>query len=161
VEGSVGQVWCEKPSNCQLEYIQHGGLTRLQIDQADAEAGAVTAGLLGATSRRPVCGVYQVRPVTTQGCISRCCWVGREAEGAARRKRYHNSYNRTTIATTSHSPMLHLQLANQGARRETGLAPTHHELPDVNFVVMSMRGAPCAPWYLAGGAVFRDQNGGL
>ena len=76
MEGSVGQVWCEKPSNCQLEYIQHGGLTRLQIDQADAEAGAVTAGLLGATSRRPVCGVYQVRPITTQGCIRMvCCWV--------------------------------------------------------------------------------------
>ena len=24
---SGGQVWCEKPSNCQLEYTQHGGLT--------------------------------------------------------------------------------------------------------------------------------------
>ena len=59
MEGSVGQVWCEKPSNCQSEYIQHGGLTRLQIDQADAEAGAVTAGLLGATSCPPVGGVYQ------------------------------------------------------------------------------------------------------
>ena len=54
--------------------VRNGGLT-LQIDQADAEAGAVTAGLLGATSRRPVCGVYQVRPITTQGCIRMvCCW---------------------------------------------------------------------------------------
>ena len=24
---SGGQVWCEEPSNCQLEYTQHGGLT--------------------------------------------------------------------------------------------------------------------------------------
>ena len=33
--------------------------SHLQIDPADAETGAVTAGLLGATSRPPVCGVYQ------------------------------------------------------------------------------------------------------
>ena len=63
-------MWCEKPSNCQLEYTQHGG-PHLQIDPADAETGAVTAGLLGATSRPPVCGVYKVWPVTTQGGIRR------------------------------------------------------------------------------------------
>jgi len=33
--------------------------SHLQIDWADAETGAVTAGLLGATPRPPVCGVYQ------------------------------------------------------------------------------------------------------
>ena len=36
--------------------------SHLQIDWADAETGAVTAGLLGATSRPPVCGVYQGGP---------------------------------------------------------------------------------------------------
>ena len=45
--------------------------SHLQIDWADAETGAVTAGLLGATPRPPVCGVYQVCPVTTQGGIRR------------------------------------------------------------------------------------------
>ena len=33
--------------------------SHLQIDWADAEIGAVTAGLLSATPRPPVCGVYQ------------------------------------------------------------------------------------------------------
>ena len=67
-----------------------------------------------------------------------------------------------TIAATSHSPMGTCELANQRAGGETSLAPTHHELRSAVGVVMTlMRGATCAPWFLAGGAVFRDQNGGL
>ena len=49
----------EKPFNCQLEYTPPTWWSHLQIDRADAETGAVTAGLLGATPRPPVCGVYQ------------------------------------------------------------------------------------------------------
>jgi len=67
VEGKCG----EKPFNCQLEYSPPTWWSHLQIDRADAETGAITAGLLGATSRPPVCGVYQVCPVTTQGGIRR------------------------------------------------------------------------------------------
>jgi hypothetical protein len=51
-------VWCEKPSFLLLG-VHPTWWSHLQIDQADAEAGAVTAGLLGATSRPPLCGVYQ------------------------------------------------------------------------------------------------------
>ena len=65
-----------------------------------------------------------------------------------------------TIAATSHSPMGTCELANQRAGGETSLAPTHHELR-CHVYMTPMRGAPCAPWYLVGGAVFRDQNGGL
>ena len=53
-----GQVWCEEP--CFLAVGVHPAWwSHLQIDRADAETGAVTAGLLGATPRPPVCGVYQ------------------------------------------------------------------------------------------------------
>ena len=51
-------MWCEKPSFLLLG-VHPTWWSHLQIDQADAEAGAVTAGLLGATSRPPLCGVYQ------------------------------------------------------------------------------------------------------
>jgi hypothetical protein len=77
-------VWCEKPSNCQLEYTQHGGLT---CKSTDAETGAVTAGLLGATSRPPMCGVYQggLSPPLHGMSLGLLSYYGAPASGAARR----------------------------------------------------------------------------
>ena len=57
-EGKCG----EKTSNCQLEspntVVSPANRPSGRGDNC-AETGAVTAGLLGATSRPPVCGVYQ------------------------------------------------------------------------------------------------------
>jgi len=58
VEGKCG----EKPSNCQLEspdmVVSPANRPSGRGDNC-AETGAITADLLGATSRPPVCGVYQ------------------------------------------------------------------------------------------------------
>ena len=80
-------MWCEKPTNCQLEYTQHGGLTCKSTWRTRRPARLQPACSARRTDRRcVVCtrvachhpGRYQ------EVCCWVCCWVGRFSWGGSR-----------------------------------------------------------------------------
>ena len=76
--------------------------SHLQIDPANAETGAVTAGLLGATSRPPVCGVYQGGP--TAALSHNCKDTIREAQLVSERSSWRSRVDLMTPIRRARNP---------------------------------------------------------